>query len=148
MIVGEGSTAGVVGRKYAGVLSSAASWRPLVVPPPGSPERSGPAKLSPESDEPRARGGKRSRYWHWAELLHRTFGSNPTCDRCGGPVKVVALVTEHDSIVRYLRHLGEPTEPEPLAPARGPPYYQSRVLRRRPPVGSQEQPRQQDMFVQ
>jgi hypothetical protein len=29
------------------------------------------------------------------------------------------------------RHLGEPTEPPPLSPARGPPFFQSRALRRR-----------------
>ena len=53
-------------------------------------------------------------------------------------MKVVALVTEPENIARYLRHLGEPTEPPPLAPARGPPYYQSRVLRRRPSVQQTE----------
>jgi hypothetical protein len=47
-------------------------------------------------------------------------------------MRLVSLITEPDSIVRYLTHIGEPTEPPPLAPARGPPYYQSRVLRRRP----------------
>jgi hypothetical protein len=53
-------------------------------------------------------------------------------------MKVVSLITEPDSIARYLRHIGEPTEPPPLAPARGPPYYQSRVLRRRPALQQQE----------
>ena len=35
------------------------------------------------------------------------------------------------SIARYLRHLGLPTEEPSMAPARGPPFWQSRVLRRR-----------------
>jgi hypothetical protein len=60
-------------------------------------------------------------------------------------MKVVALVTEPDNIARYLRHIGEPIEPPLLAPPRGPPYYQSRVLRRDPPA---PQPKQQEMFVQ
>jgi hypothetical protein len=48
-------------------------------------------------------------------------------------MSVVALVTERENIARYLRHShGEPVDPPPLSPARGPPYYQSRVLRRRP----------------
>jgi hypothetical protein len=56
-------------------------------------------------------------------------------------MKIVALVTEPGSIARYLHHLGVPTDPPPLAPARGPPYYQSRlVLRRRP------SPQQTEMF--
>jgi hypothetical protein len=54
-------------------------------------------------------------------------------------MKIVALVTEPENIARYLRHLDEP-EPPPLSPARGPPYYQSRVLRRRP------SPHQTEMF--
>jgi hypothetical protein len=55
-------------------------------------------------------------------------------------MKIVALVTDPDSIDRYLRHIGEPTEPPKLSAARGPPLYQSRVLRRRP------SPQQAEMF--
>ena len=55
-----------------------------------------------------------------------------TCDHCGGRTKVIALVRDPDGIARFLRHLGEPTEPPPLSPARAPPYFQSRVFRRRP----------------
>ena len=47
-------------------------------------------------------------------------------------MKVVALVTDPDRIARYLRSIGEPTDPPNLSPARGPPYYQSRVVRRGP----------------
>lgn len=114
--------------RYAGVLSSASKWRSFVIPPPPPPD---PA-AGPETDEgPRPKGGKRSRYWRWAELLRRTFGLDPEiCGRCGGPMKVVALVTEPESISRTLRSIGEPTDPPPLSAARGPPYYQSRVLRR------------------
>jgi hypothetical protein len=54
-----------------------------------------------------------------------------TCPRCGGKMKLIALVQDAESIARYLRHLGLPTEVPPVAPARGPPFWQSRVLRRR-----------------
>src|SRR5262249_52367276 len=40
-------------------------------------------------------------------------------------------VTTAASIDRFLRRIGESTEPPPLSPARGPPYFKSRVLRRR-----------------
>jgi hypothetical protein len=53
------------------------------------------------------------------------------CDRCGARMRLRALVTAAASIARYLRHLGEPTEPPPLSPARGPPFFKSRVLRRK-----------------
>jgi hypothetical protein len=45
---------------------------------------------------------------------------------------VIALVREPEGIARFLRHLGEPTEPPALSPARAPPYLRSRVLRRQP----------------
>ena len=46
-------------------------------------------------------------------------------------MKVIALVRDPQGIARYLRHLGLPTEESSLAPARAPPFWQSRVLRRR-----------------
>ncbi len=42
----------------------------------------------------------------------------------------VALLTDLREVRRFLRGIGEPTEPPPRQPARGPPYGQSRVLRR------------------
>ena len=45
-------------------------------------------------------------------------------------MRLVALVVEDKSIARYLRTLGEPTSLPARAPARGPPFWQSRVLRR------------------
>jgi hypothetical protein len=62
---------------------------------------------------------------------------------CGWPRR--SRRCDPDSIARYLRHIGEPTEPPPLAPPRGPPYDQSRVLWRGLPA---RQPKQQEMFVQ
>ncbi len=54
-----------------------------------------------------------------------------TCTRCGGKMRLVALVKNAQNVARYLRHLGLPTDVPPLAPARGPPFWQSTVLRRR-----------------
>jgi hypothetical protein len=47
-------------------------------------------------------------------------------------MKLKALVQKPENIARFLKHLGEPTEPPPLAPARAPPYWQAHVLRHRP----------------
>jgi hypothetical protein len=67
------------------------------------------------------------------ELLRRTFAIDlETCERCGGRTKIIALVKNPEGIARFLRHLGVPTEPPALSPARAPPSFQSRVLRRRP----------------
>jgi hypothetical protein len=46
-------------------------------------------------------------------------------------MKIVALVNERRAIVRFLGRLGEPTDPPERSPARDPPYWQSRVLRRK-----------------
>jgi hypothetical protein len=45
-------------------------------------------------------------------------------------MRLVALVTEGASVRRFLRGLGESTDAPARAPARGPPYWRSRVLRR------------------
>ena len=45
-------------------------------------------------------------------------------------MKLIALVHDDKAIARFLKHLGEPTEPPPRLPARGPPYWRSRALRR------------------
>jgi hypothetical protein len=73
--------------------------------------------------------------------MRRTFAIDvETCDRCGARMRLRAtrfvipdggLVTAAASIQRYLRHVGESPDPPPLSPARGPPFFKSRVLRRK-----------------
>jgi len=46
-------------------------------------------------------------------------------------MKLRALVMTTASIERYLSWLGEPIEPPTLAPARDPPFFTSRIIRRR-----------------
>ena len=38
------------------------------------------------------------------------------CPRCGEPMRIIAFVTEVDSVQRILEHLGEPTQPPLIAP--------------------------------
>ena len=45
-------------------------------------------------------------------------------------MRLRALITAAQSIERFLRHIGEPTEPKTLSPARGPPFFKTRVVRR------------------
>ena len=55
-------------------------------------------------------------------LLARIYDVLPLlCKRCGGPMKIIAFVTDRESIRPILEHVGEPAEPPPIAPARGPP---------------------------
>ncbi|MEQ1633469.1 MAG: transposase, partial [Planctomycetota bacterium] len=67
----------------------------------------------------------RQRY-SWAELLRRVFLVDVlTCPHCRGKRTLLAAIHDPDSIQRILRHLGLPTEPPEIAPARPPP--QSRL---------------------
>ena len=124
--------------RYGGVLAPHAKWRPLVVPPPppeaAAAETDAPAchSLPPDKDAPARAATHRCKYIPWRQLMRRGLNLDvETCPRCGGKMKLIALVQDAENIARYLRHLGLPTEVPPMAPARGPPFWQSRVLRRR-----------------
>ncbi len=136
--------------RYAGVLAPASKLRLRIVP-----ERPTPPAPTDDLDASAAPTPKRGgcRYRPWAELLKRTctslrsvvlHGLRPLrglrpfrfgvdvleCPTCKGRRKLLAVVTKPKSIERILRHLGEPTEPPTRAPARGPPFWKSSVLRR------------------
>ena len=110
--------------RYAGVLGSASKLRARLAPK--RPPMAAPPCVEDVADVPR-----RSPYRPWAELLRRTFGFDVlACARCEGRMRLLAMVTEPKSVARYLRALGEPMEAPARAPARGPPFWKSRVLRR------------------
>ncbi len=46
-------------------------------------------------------------------------------------MRLLAVGTKAESVRRYLERLGEPADPPLQAPARGPPYWKSMVLRRK-----------------
>ncbi len=58
----------------------------------------------------------------WAKLMARVGEEFPLeCPHCGGDIRLISFITEPGPIRKILTHLGEPLEPPPLAPARGPP---------------------------
>jgi hypothetical protein len=110
----------------------AAPHRAEAIAEPSDRRRYGACASSPCSATPPTVAG--SRYRAWAELLRRT--SRPV--RCGARMRLVALVTEPQSVAS-LRHRGEPTEPPARAPPRDPPYFKTLVVRRRPTPESSRQ---------
>ena len=42
------------------------------------------------------------------------------CPNCGGDIRLIAFITEPGPIRKILTLLGEPLEPPPVSPARGP----------------------------
>ena len=113
--------------RFEGVLSAAHRFRSLGVPAP-------PEDDTLEHEHARVSerpATHRCRYWSWARLMKRMLAIDAErCERCGSRMKLRALVTLTGSIERFLRHLGEPVEPLPLSPARGPPFFKSRAVRR------------------
>ena len=58
----------------------------------------------------------------WAKLMARVGEEFPLqCPSCGGDIRLIAFITEPGAIRKILTHLGEPLEPPPVSPARGPP---------------------------
>jgi hypothetical protein len=131
--------------RFAGVLSAAHRFRPLVVPPV-SPAETPDDEAVPAPQEPERPATHRCHYWPWARLLKRSLAvDGEKCDACGARMKLRALVFAARSIERLLAHLGEPAEPPPLSPARGPPFFKSPALRRK--FGDLDAPRGQvEMF--
>ena len=58
----------------------------------------------------------------WAKLMARVGEEFPLeCPNCGSDIRLIAFITEPSPIRKILTHLGEPLEPPPVSPARGPP---------------------------
>ena len=58
----------------------------------------------------------------WAKLMARVGEEFPLeCPACGGNIRLIAFITDPGPIRKILTHLGEPLEPPPVSPARGPP---------------------------
>jgi hypothetical protein len=79
----------------------------------------------------------------WAKLMARVGEEFPLeCPGCGGDIRLIAFITEPGSIRKVLTHLGEPREPPPVSPARGPPtdwgelvqVHDDRAIFQAPPV--------------
>ena len=99
--------------RYHGILAPNAAFRQLIVPQPQHAASSIDQKRSPEDRKHRLT---------WAALLARVFRIDvSTCPACGGPMRIVAALTDPDSIRRYLNGVGLPAEPPYIAPARPPP---------------------------
>jgi hypothetical protein len=111
---------------YYGTLGARAGRRPEVVRGVSAetslaePARTGDGAAAVTDHEASRRAEGRG--WRWAALMRRTFGFDVlACPRCGGRLRLVALIEDAAVIARILRHFGLPgTIPSPR-PARAPP---------------------------
>jgi len=100
---------------YHGVLAPNAKWRGEVV-------RFGRAKLQSEPSTSTPRKVAASYNRTWAELMRRGLDIDVLqCPDCGGRLRFAAAIMLSTAIRRILRHLGLPSDPVELAPARAPP---------------------------
>jgi Putative transposase/Transposase zinc-binding domain len=108
---------------YHGVLGPRAAWRPLVVRLGRcAPRVETATTVSGASDTSSSRLDTRL----WAVLMRRTFGIDTlACPRCGGRLRLIALIEDAAVIERILRHLGLPTESPAPQPGRAPPLFVS-----------------------
>jgi hypothetical protein len=61
----------------------------------------------------------------WAMLLARLYESTPlVCPICQADMRIIAFVTDGDSVRHILEHLGESADPPRISPARGPPAWE------------------------
>jgi len=66
-----------------------------------------------------------SSHYLWAMLIARIYETLPLiCPQCGGQMKIIAFIREKPTIKQILSHIGEPTEPPTLSPARAPPLWE------------------------
>ncbi len=80
------------------------------------------AETAQAAEEPIYRHAAR---YAWALLLARIYELFPLlCPKCGGEIRIIAFLTEASAVREILSHLGEPTSPPPIAPARGPPLWE------------------------
>lgn len=115
--------------RYHGVLAPAALWRRSIIPTANdhhsdsllnaqpSPQRSTALAVAREP-VPRTLPSAHPRNYIWAELMKRVFEIDVLqCERCGGPMKIVAAIHPPETTAKILECLGLPSRAPRLSPA-------------------------------
>ena len=105
--------------RYHGVLGPHYKHRKQIVPkPPELKLVQDDQTIKPQQLE------LKKKNLNWARLLARVFNIDvETCIKCGGKMKIIAAIEDPKVIRKILDHMGLPTKPPPLYPARGPPKH-------------------------
>jgi hypothetical protein len=115
--------------RYHGVLAPNASLRAAVTALAPRASDDLPGADEKKMQEHTVEDGWRSpaRYL-WAMLLARLYESTPlVCPNCQADMRIVAFVTDGDSLRHILESIGESADPPPISPARGPPLWEADV---------------------
>ena len=104
--------------------ASSARPRPPTPLAPPSTKPSTPAGPQPlvalgQTSHPESASRARRKALPWSELLRRVFCIDVlVCPKCLGPLTVIAYLTDPAVVGKILAHLGLPTSPPRLSPAR------------------------------
>ena len=105
--------------RYFGVLAPHSPLRTAVTALARAAATSPPTPNPKPAAEPAHRRAAR---YAWALLLARIYEVFPLrCSHRGGDMRIIAFITGASATRDILVHLGEPTAPPRIAPARGPP---------------------------
>jgi len=114
--------------RFHRILAAAAKWRSAIVPSPEVPFGACPhapaatkaaLQTASETDVLQVRSSRQPKNYSWSALLKRVFEIDVlVCQRCGGPVRVIAAIQEPQTAEKILNCLGLPAKPPPTAPAR------------------------------
>ena len=91
--------------RFHGVFSPNSKLREYVVP----------QKPVEEQDDPKPKSYSMT----WAQRLKRVFAIDiEKCEKCGGPVRIIASIEDPDVIQKILKHLGldQPGDPNSRSP--------------------------------
>ena len=120
--------------RYFGVLAPNAPLRTAVTALAPGATTAPPAANAEPAAEPAPRRAAR---YAWALLLARIYEVFPlVCPRCGGAMRIIAFITDGPTVRDILGHLGEPTAPPRIAPARGPPLWAATAAEHDPAADS------------
>ena len=109
--------------RYFGVLAPNSPLRTAVTALAPGATTAPPAANAQPAAEPAHRRAAR---YAWALLLARIYEVFPlVCSRCGAEMRIIAFITNGPTVRDILVHLGEPTAPPRIAPARGPPLWEA-----------------------
>jgi len=112
--------------RYHGVFANRSRFRAKLPKPPGTLSADhppAPPTAAPATERPTVPPAPpdRPRRLPWAVLLKRVLDLDAlVCPKCDTPMLVLAFITDPAVVQRILRHLGIPTDPTTLAPARCP----------------------------
>ncbi len=121
--------------RYCGVLTPNAKLRKAVIETAGpsgatlqllteAQEKMDIDQQDSTADKPQS-GVRQTAARCWAMLLARIYECLPlTCEKCGQPMRLIAFIMEPVVVEKILLHVGEPTEPPTVLPARAPPQVE------------------------